>query len=1050
MSYTGATLTQQSPTTQYTLSQNVLTGYALPPFRARTYDTGQTLSDLYIYGASQFGGTGSTYKAADVYIAGGLYSGETYVYIHNPVFTGTISGITSGSTVDLSAYYTSAQTDALLTNYYTSGQTDNILSQYSLTSHTHSEYLTGYTTDLSNYYVKSEVNTLTASTYNSAVSSAQTYTDSKFTNYTVGTNTQIIFNSGGTLTGSSNLTWNDTTRKLSITSNNSSGLDINNGNGYGAEIWLNDTLNSKIMYIGNYGARSVLQGAQQLRLKFSQIEIYPNNNNDLGASFNTDFSTQFYGGTNGGIIVKGAGSSGSYNALEVQSSTSSSVFTVKDNGTIVGVGLSVDVTSSYNIKVGYQAGSTMSGNKNVTIGNQAGNNIGSANQVVAIGYFTGVNAGESSIAIGSLAGAYATGGYNVNIGYQAGTGINGSSTYGGSVLIGPYAGQYLTTGFNYAVAIGFGAGINAIGGSAVSIGYYAGSKATGQGSISIGSLAGAYTTGGFNVNIGYDAGKGIDGSSTYGGSVFIGSYAGNNVTTGGVSVAIGYYAGGSIGGNSVAIGYYAGEASTGSQNVMIGSLSGRYTTGTNNVTLGYNAGYGVNGSSTYGGSVIVGESAGYLMTTGNYNTLIGKGSGYNVTTGSTNVFIGYNAGYNETTSDKLYISNSNTSTPLIYGDFTNNFIRIHNYLQLPYATTPSTSSANYGTIYSLSDGKIYYKNDSGVTFDLTASGGTGGSTPGGTNGSIQFNSGGTLSGTSNLTWDNNNLTIKSANPAILNINLNGAYIKEDYAGGGGNENGALSIKSPSGMSFATYGSNGWGYNYTWTSSNYFPVLALKYGTGTTPRAYLRLYDNNGGSGNVQYQMYDNFWWRGYISGYQAWGTGTSTGLQLMTLWNTGLTVNGDIIGNNFKSNGYIRIAMTNDTTDGNIRLNTTPTTPIPEIRYGSQWRKMSKDDPFTTLSITVATSSITWNYQDSCNAYVQLTQNVTGFTITNDFDGASGYMIVQQDATGGRTLQLPANSKVFGGGLGQITLTTSPSSIDVLSWKRYGSSYYWTAGYNMT
>lgn len=51
--------------------------------------------------------------------------------------------------------------------------------------------------------------------------------------------------------------------------------------------------------------------------------------------------------------------------------------------------------------------------------------------------------------------------------------------------------------------------------------------------------------------------------------------------------------------------------------------------------------------------------------------------GYTNATGSGNVFLGYNAGYNETGSDKLYIDNSNTSTPLIYGDFAANRVGIN-------------------------------------------------------------------------------------------------------------------------------------------------------------------------------------------------------------------------------------------------------------------------------------------------------------------------------------------------------------------------------------
>ena len=44
-------------------------------------------------------------------------------------------------------------------------------------------------------------------------------------------------------------------------------------------------------------------------------------------------------------------------------------------------------------------------------------------------------------------------------------------------------------------------------------------------------------------------------------------------------------------------------------------------------------------------------------------------AGFSNTAGSGNVFLGNEAGYKETGSNKLYIDNSDTSTPLIYGQF---------------------------------------------------------------------------------------------------------------------------------------------------------------------------------------------------------------------------------------------------------------------------------------------------------------------------------------------------------------------------------------------
>jgi hypothetical protein len=60
-----------------------------------------------------------------------------------------------------------------------------------------------------------------------------------------------------------------------------------------------------------------------------------------------------------------------------------------------------------------------------------------------------------------------------------------------------------------------------------------------------------------------------------------------------------------------------------------------------------------------------------------FNTAIGYGAGYNNTTGIGNVFLGYYTGYNETGSNKLYIDNSATSSPLIYGEFDNDILAVN-------------------------------------------------------------------------------------------------------------------------------------------------------------------------------------------------------------------------------------------------------------------------------------------------------------------------------------------------------------------------------------
>jgi len=92
------------------------------------------------------------------------------------------------------------------------------------------------------------------------------------------------------------------------------------------------------------------------------------------------------------------------------------------------------------------------------------------------------------------------------------------------------------------------------------------------------------------------------------------------------------------------------------------------------------------------------------VNTGTQNTALGWQAGRFNITGSRNVFLGYAAGINELTSDNLYISNTNTATPLIKGKFDSaggnlGSVRIYGDLQLT-TKTPATaaSTGTTGTI----------------------------------------------------------------------------------------------------------------------------------------------------------------------------------------------------------------------------------------------------------------------------------------------------------------------------------------------------------------
>jgi hypothetical protein len=114
------------------------------------------------------------------------------------------------------------------------------------------------------------------------------------------------------------------------------------------------------------------------------------------------------------------------------------------------------------------------------------------------------------------------------------------------------------------------------------------------------------------------------------------------------------------------------------------------TTGTNNTAVGYDA----------------------LLrnTTGDNNVAIGDSAGWSTTTGSGNVFIGYKAGYYETGSNKLYIDNSNTTTPLVKGDFGTDALTVNGTLGVARTDGVTPSARSLDANAALTVDEIYHSN----------------------------------------------------------------------------------------------------------------------------------------------------------------------------------------------------------------------------------------------------------------------------------------------------------------------------------------------------
>jgi plastocyanin len=104
--------------------------------------------------------------------------------------------------------------------------------------------------------------------------------------------------------------------------------------------------------------------------------------------------------------------------------------------------------------------------------------------------------------------------------------------------------------------------------------------------------------------------------------------------------------------------------------------------------------------------------------------------------------------------------------------------------------------------------------------------------------------------------------------------------------------------------------------------------------------------------------------------------------------------------------------------------------------------------PLSPATVTLTDgATITWATAGARqnNAKVTLGGNRT-LDITSEVDGATGTLYVKQDATGSRTLTLPAGSKVINNGSGAVTLSTGANKTDILTWIYDGANFFWTIG----
>ena len=312
---------------------------------------------------------------------------------------------------------------------------------------------------------------------------------------------------------------------------------------------------------------------------------------------------------------------------------------------------------------GSGAGSSIDGDQDATF---MGVDAGTANTTGTWNTFIGRHAGGATIAhsentmVGAWSGRVSLANNNTFTGAFSGY---KNTTGSGNTFNGRRAGHNNTTGDDNTF-VGIDTGFN---------------TTIGSHNLFMGARAGySNTEGGSNTFVGDDAGYS---NTTGSNNLFSGRNAGYTNTTGSSNIFIGHNAGSAntSGGSNTFVGKDAGGSNTtGGSNAMVGRNAGvSNTTGYNNTVIGRNAGYHM---STGNNNTYLGNGSGFFNDDGNDNTFIGYSTGV-ANHGSGSVFIGYFAGSKEKDSNKLYIANSDTATPLIYGEFDNDLLRVNGTLE---------------------------------------------------------------------------------------------------------------------------------------------------------------------------------------------------------------------------------------------------------------------------------------------------------------------------------------------------------------------------------
>ncbi|MCK4357574.1 MAG: tail fiber domain-containing protein [Candidatus Cloacimonetes bacterium] len=629
--------------------------------------------------------------------------------------------------------------------------------------------------------------------------------------------------------------------------------------------------------------------------------------------YQTDNTPGFYFYNGSGWVVVGSGSM-SINGLTDGKTEGGSVFLgsgagANDDGTDnwnVGIGidaLNTNTTGGVNTATGYQAlYSNTTGDMNTAngVGALYYNITGHGNTANGLAALYSNTTGSDNTANGVMALYYnTTGNNNTANGYWA---LYSNTTGYNNTANGYYSNYYNQTG-SYNTIIGYesgkGTALHNKSGN-VFLGYRAGHSATGSSNVFLGYKAGYNEAGDnklyiensnssspliygdFNTNLLRVNGT-LDINSVYQFPTSDGALGqvlqtnGSGILSwtsgGGGASEINDLTDGKTGNLSVFLGSGAGANNSGISNVAVGievlntNTSGYYntatgyrtlfsnTTGYGNTANGYNALYS---NTTGNNNTVNGFYANHFNQTGSYNTIIGyaAGKGTALHDKSGNVFLGYQAGYNEIGDNKLYIENSNSSSPLIYGDFGTNLLRVNGTLDINNVYQFPTSDGSLGQILQTNGGGILSWTNAGNEINGLLDGKTGGN-------SVFLGSG---AGVNDDGTDNNNVAVginafNSNTSGFDNTATGYQSLFYNLSGYGNTANGTYALNSnttgynntANGVSALFYNTSG----HTNTANGFYALRFNTTGGSNTANGYGALYRNTTGNGNTANGYYAN-------------------------------------------------------------------------------------------------------------------------------------------------------------------------------------------------